>query len=291
MNWEDLQFFLTIARSGSLSGAARVLGVNQATVSRRLASLEAQLNVRLVDRLARESRLTLIGQQILLDALDIEAKSFAIERKCLTSSTAVRAKVSITAPPILARHFLAPNIAKLARLYPQVQLTILSESHVASLSRLEADLALRLSPPIEDTDIIKKVGQMRFALYAGQDYPYAHDEQQWAFVGYTDRQADFAHKRWLYDVIGSRRVACELSELSHQYEAACTGIGVAGLPCFIGDPDPRLTRLESHLPMLNLDIWVAMHPDSRNDPVVRHTSQTIAQLLEPYGLGLPSSRK
>ncbi|TDV50238.1 LysR family transcriptional regulator [Pseudomonas graminis] len=287
MNWEDLQFFLTIARSGSLSGAARVLGVNQATVSRRLASLEAQLNVRLVDRLPRESRLTAMGQQILQDALDIEAKSFAIERKCLASSTAVRTKVSITAPPILARHFLAPHLAALARLHPLVQLSILSESHVASLSRLEADLALRLALPIEDTDIIKKVGQMRFALYAGRDYPCVDDPQQWAFVGYTERQTDFAHKRWLYDVIGAKRVACELSDLSHQYEAACTGIGVAGLPCFLADPDPRLVRLQSSFPMLDLDIWVAMHPDSRGDPVVRHISQTIAQLLESIGLGLP----
>ncbi|RZI68049.1 MAG: LysR family transcriptional regulator, partial [Pseudomonas sp.] len=262
-------------------------GVNQATVSRRLASLEQQLNVRLVDRLARESRLTGVGQQILQDALDIEAKSFAIERKCLASSTTVRAKVSITAPPILARHFLAPHMAALARLHPLVQLSILSEPHVASLSRLEADLALRLALPIEDTDIIKKVGQMRFALYAGCDYPHAQDAEQWEFIGYTNRQADFAHKRWLYEVIGSKRVACELADLSHQYEAACTGIAVAGIPCFLGDADPRLTRLESSLPMLDLDIWVAMHPDSRGDPVVRHISQTIAQLLASAGLGLP----
>ena len=287
MNWEDLQFFLTIARSGSLSGAARVLGVNQATVSRRLASLEQQLNVRLGDRLPRESCLTGVGQQILQDALDIEAKSFAIERKCLASNTTVRTKVSITAPPILARHFLAPHVATLARLHPLVQLSILSEPHVASLSRLEADLALRLALPIEDTDIIKKVGQMRFALYAGCDYPHAQDAEQWEFIGYTNRQADFAHKRWLYEVIGSKRVACELADLSHQYEAACTGIAVAGIPCFLGDADPRLTRLESSLPMLDLDIWVAMHPDSRGDPVVRHISQTIAQLLESVGLGLP----
>lgn len=263
------------------------MGVNQATVSRRLASLEGQLNVRLVDRLARESRLTAAGQQILQDALDIEAKSFAIERKCLASSTAVRTKVSITAPPILARHFMAPHVAALARLHPLVQLSILSESHVASLSRLEADLALRLALPIEDTDIIRKIGQMRFALYAGLDYPRAKTAQQWEFIGYTDRQADFAHKRWLYEVIGSKRVVCELSDLSHQYEAARSGIGVAGLPCFLADPDPRLTRLESSQPMLDLDIWVAMHPDSRGDPIVGHISQTIAQLLESIGLGLP----
>jgi len=287
MDWEDLRFFLAIATTGSLSGAARALDVNQATVSRRLAALEAQLNVRLVDRLPRESRLTAVGQQIMQDVLDIEERAFAIQRKCLSSRTAVRAKVTITAPPILARHFLAPNLAELTRMSPAVQLSILSEPHFVSLSRLEADLALRLSPPIEDTDIVKKVGKMQFALYAQRDYANARDEQKWEFVGYTDRQGDFAHKRWLYDVIGSSRVACEVTDLSHQYEAACSGVGVAGLPCFIGDRDNRLIKLDTDLPMLCLDIWVAMHPDRRNDTVVRKTADDILQLLEPLDLGLP----
>ncbi|HEX8544669.1 MAG TPA: LysR family transcriptional regulator [Pseudomonas sp.] len=291
MDWEDLRFFLAIATAGSLSGAARALDVNQATVSRRLAALEAQLNVRLVDRLPRESRLTAIGQQIMQDVLDMEEKAFAVERKCLSSRAVTRAKVTITAPPILARHFLTPNLAELARMSPMVQLSILSEPHFVSLSRLEADLALRLSPPIEDTDIVKKVGKMQFALYAQRDYANALDEQKWEFVGYTDRQGDFAHKRWLYEVIGARRVACEVADLSHQYEAACTGVGVAGLPCFIGDRDNRLVKLDNNLPMLCLDIWVAMHPDRRNDTVVRKTADEILQLLEPLGLGFPSNTR
>ncbi|MBQ53553.1 MAG: LysR family transcriptional regulator [Pseudomonadaceae bacterium] len=291
MDWEDLRFFLSVATTGSLTGAARALNVNQATVSRRLAALEAQLNVRLVDRLTRESRLTAIGQQILQDVLDIEAKAFAIERKCSSSKAAVRSKVTITAPPILARHFLTPNLVTLTTMSPMVQLSILSEPHFASLSRMEADLALRLSPPIEDTDIVKKVGLMQFSLYAKNDYPYALDEERWEFVGYTERQGDFAHKRWLYEIIGSKRVACEVTDLSHQYEAACTGIGVAGLPCFIGDRDDRLIKLENNLPMLNLDIWIAMHPDRRNDTVVRKTADAIFQLLEPFGLGLASNSR
>jgi DNA-binding transcriptional LysR family regulator len=169
-----------------------------------------------------------------------------------------------------------------------VQLSILSEPHIVSLSRLEADLALRLSPPIEDTDIVKKVGLMQFALYAQRDYPNALDEKKWEFVGYIERQGDFAHKRWLYEVIGSRRVACEVTDLSHQYEAACTGIGVAGLPCFIAVRDNRLVKLDNSAPMLNLDIWVAMHPDRRNDTVGRKTADEILQLLESLGLGLAS---
>lgn len=289
MDWEDFRVFAAVARAGSLSAAARLLDVNQATVSRRLAALEARLEVRLIDRLPRESRLTPIGSEVLQDILQMEASAFAVERKCLASSTSVRSKVTITAPPILARHFFAANLATLGRLHPAVQLSILSEPHFASLSRMEADLAFRLWEPVEDTDIVRKVGRMPFGLYAHKDYPQAEQPQSWAFVGYTESQHDFAHKRWLYEVIGARRVVCEMTDLSHQYEAACSGIGVAGLPCFLADPDPRLRKLECDFPMLTLDIWVAKHPDWRNDKVIRDIADAVADLLAPWGLGLPTS--
>ena len=286
MNWDDLRIFLAIAKAGTLSAAARLLKVDQATVSRRLSALEGDLNLQLVDRLPREARLTTIGREILEMALEVENKAFAVQRLALTASTERRAKVTITAPPILARHFLAPNIGHFAERYPSVQLSIFSESHIASLARLEADLALRLSPAVEDTDISRKIGRLDFALYASRDYRHSADSAAWEFIGYTDRQADFAHHRWLYEVIGQRRVACELTDLSNQYEAACTGVGVAGLPVFIGDADPRLVKLASDHTMLTLDIWIAMHRDTRTDVHVRNTASVITELIASHGLGL-----
>jgi DNA-binding transcriptional LysR family regulator len=87
-------------------------------------------------------------------------------------------------------------------------------------------------------------------------------------------------------VIGDRRVACELTDLSNQYEAACTGIGVAGLPAFIGDADAQLVRLPASHAMLTLDIWIAMPPDRRKDPHVRNTAAGISELIASAGLGL-----
>jgi DNA-binding transcriptional LysR family regulator len=189
-------------------------------------------------------------------------------------------------PPILARHFFASNLRRFAERNPAVQLSIFSEPHFDSLSRLDADLAVRLSPAIEDTDISRRIGRFAFPLYAARDYPYIADSASWEFIGYTDRQLDFAHKRWLYEVIGDRRVACELTDLSNQYEAACTGIGVAGLPAFIGDAGARLVRLPASHAMLTLDIWIAMHPDQRKAPHVRNTAAGISELIASAGLGL-----
>lgn len=284
MNWEDLRFFLAIGQSGTLSGAARDLQVDQATVSRRLIALESSLGVRLVHRLPREAQLTAAGQQVLKQAVEIEHHAYTVERIATGLGEQERTTVSISAPPILARHFLAPYLLSLSQKLEQVKLSIFSESHFASLARLEADLAIRLATGTADTDIIKKVGHVDFGLYAAHTYPRSSDPSRWEFVGYTERQKDFDQKRWLYQVIGDRRVICEVSDLSNQYEAACSGIGVAGLPCFIADRDERLVRLDARETMLTLNIWMAIHPDRRNDVLIRRTMAAISELIGAAGL-------
>ncbi|HGM6308029.1 LysR family transcriptional regulator [Pseudomonas putida] len=284
MNWEDLRFFLAIGQSGTLSGAARALQVDQATVSRRLIALEASLGVRLVNRLPREAQLTAAGQQVLKQAMEIEKYAYSVKRITAGLGEQERTTVSISAPPILARHFLAPHLLSLSQKLEQAKLSIMSESHFASLARMEADLAVRLATGSTDTDIIKKVGRVDFALYAARTYPHQSEPARWEFVGYTERQKDFDHKRWLYQVIGERRVSCEVSDLSNQYEAACSGIGVAGLPCFLADRDERLVRLEARETLLTLNIWMAIHPDRRNDALIRRTMVAIIELVEAVGL-------
>lgn len=285
MNWENIRFFVAIARSGTLSGAAKALDVDQATVSRRLMSLEGELGSKLIERLPREARLTAQGQIILAEALEIEACTFKIKRMSVANKEK-REKVTISAPPVLARHFFATNMLKLSQELPQVLISILSDVHFVSLSRLEADLAVRLSPGVKDTDIIKKIGKMDFALYAASNYCHLKSPELWEFIAYPERVTNFEHKQWLDKIIGDKRVLCEMADLSHQYETVCSGVGVAGLPCFLADKDKRLVKLEVDETMLSLDIWIAKHPDRRNDPLVVHASNAIAIILKEVGLGL-----
>jgi DNA-binding transcriptional LysR family regulator len=167
----------------------------------------------------------------------------------------------------------------LSQRLPQVQVSVLSESRFASLSKLEADLAIRLAPGVADSDIVKKIGQMDFGLYASSSYPNAANPEQWEFIGYNEQPSTFDHKTWLQQTIGRRRVICEVADLSNQYEAARTGIGVTGLPCFLADPDARLTKLSCPQSMLSLGIFLALHPDRRNDRLVRETSAAIMALI------------
>lgn len=160
----------------------------------------------------------------------------------------------------------------------------MSEAHFASLSRLEADLALRLAPGKTDSEIVKKIGEMDFGLYSTRSYVNVDTPDQWEFVGYVEHPFVFDHKNWLYETIGNRRVICEVADLSNQYEAACTGIGVAGLPCFLADQDARLTKLSSPAQMLTLGIFLALHPDRRNDHGVRDTCAAITELILKLGM-------
>jgi DNA-binding transcriptional LysR family regulator len=285
MNWENLRFFVAIARAGTLSGAAKALDVDQATVSRRLITLEAELGLKLIERLPREAKLTSSGQIILAEAIKIEACTFKIERLSVANKEK-REKVTISAPPVLARHFFATNMLKLSQELPQVLISILSDVHFVSLSRLEADLAVRLSPGTKDTDIIKKIGKMDFAIYASSHYCHRETPEYWEFIAYPERVTNFEHKQWLDKIIGGKRILCEMADLSHQYETVCSGVGVAGLPCFLADKDERLVKLEVEESMLSLDIWIAKHPDRRNDPLVVNASNAISIILKEVGLGL-----
>jgi DNA-binding transcriptional LysR family regulator len=280
VNWEDLRFLLAIRSSGTISGAARELAVDQATVSRRLQALEAALKVRLVDRLPKEARFTKVGADIVERVLEMQSKAFEIQRILTSSRNDRQREIAISAPPVLARHLLAPHLHELSIRLGAPKLTVLSEPHLASLARMEADLALRLTRGTDDGEVVKKVGHMHFALYAHASYPNISKPSDWEFIGYTRRQADFEHKRWLYQTIAKRRIICEVSDLSNQYEAACSGIGVAGLPRFLGDSDPRLVRLSTDEPMLELGIWIALHPDRRKDLLLRDTMNEITELLQ-----------
>ncbi len=256
-----------------------MLGLDNATVGRRLALLEERLAVRLVERLPRAARLTALGKQAASQAAAMEKGALAIERLVRTARSQEQGMVVITAPPVLARHFLAPRLRDLVQRHPLVQLSILSQAHVVSLARLDADLALRLTPPIGDADIACCIGRMPFAQYAARDYPYTGQPERWEFIAYTAQAGEFAHLRWLNQVIDLRRVVCEVADLSNQYEAACSGIGVPDLPCFIGDADPWLQRLPDPQPGLTLDVWIALHPDRRNDQRVRATMRDIVTLV------------
>lgn len=278
-DWESVRVFLAVAQAGSLSGAARVLKVDHGTVSRRLTALEAQLQVRLIDRMPRECRLTPIGRQVQALAGEMEASAFAIERLVRAQQLPVAGRVTVSAPPVLAASFLASTLGRFRSLYPQVQISLASQAQSVSLGRREADIAIRLYRPLEPDSVVRKLGDMPFALYASADYPYRDAPQQWGFIAYDAQFAEMPHQKWLQRVAQGREIVCEVSDINTQHAVARTGAGVAGLPTFIGDADPLLQRLPFEGEIFSRQIWLVVHADLRHSPLIRDVMGFIVEIV------------
>jgi len=268
-DWENLRFFVAVAQSGSLSAAARRLKVDHATVSRRLSALEAELNMRLVDRLPRACQLSDAGRQVFEVAAKMEENAFSVERLALAEQAPMQGTVTISVPPVLANNLFANHLHVFAQLHPGIRLAIASQAQSVSLGRREADIAIRLFRPEEPQNVTRKLGEMAFALYASSEYASASEPGDWAFVGYEAQYAEMPHQKWLQSIAQGRRIICEVSDITMQQAVARTGIGVAGLPVFIGENDPSLKRLPFDGEQFCREIWLVVHPDLRHSPMIR----------------------
>lgn len=279
VDWQDIRHFLGIARSGTLSGAARSLKVDHATVSRRLAALEAALDVRLIDRLPRSCRLTAIGRQVLERALEMEGAAHGISRLAKAAHAPLAGRVTLSAPPVLVAHFLAERLARFRAEYPDIRLSLSAQGQQISLSRREADLAVRLVRPDEKGTVARKIGTMAFGLYAHRSYAHLTARERWQFIAFDQSYANMPQQRWLLNLAGDRPIACELNHISEHLVAACTGAGVAGLPCFIAERERDLVRIIEDVPSFARDIWLAVHRDLRKAPAVRAVMDFVAAVV------------
>jgi DNA-binding transcriptional LysR family regulator len=278
-DWENMRHFLAVARIGTLSGAARSLKVDHATVSRRLSALEDEVKTRLVERLPRACKLTPVGQRVFELAQGMEENAYAIERFLDASLSPLSGKVSLSAPPVLVASFLVRHLADFRIAHPGVQLSISGEARKVSLSRREADIALRLVRPEEATTVVRKLGRMSFGLYASRDYPHLHNPSAWEFIAYNAEFADMPQQRWLMSAARGRPVACEISDITGHLAAARSGAGVACLPCFLADADANLQRVAYDGEGFARDIWMAVHQDLRRSLQVRAVMDFLLKIV------------
>lgn len=269
VDWEDIRHFLAVAQSETLSGAARNLKVDHATVSRRLTALEAALDVRLVDRLPRSCRLTTIGRQVFERAVEMETGAHGIARLAKAAHAPLVGRVTLSAPPVLVAHLLAEHLARFRAEYPDIRLSLSAQGQQVSLSRRETDVAVRLVQAKEAGSVTRKVGTMAFGLYAHRAYAHLGAPEKWQFIAFDQSFADMPQQRWLLGIARHRPVACELNHISEHLIAVRAGVGVAGLPCFLGERDHDLVRIGEDVPSFARDIWLVVHRDLRKNSAVR----------------------
>ncbi|MGE5478575.1 MAG: LysR family transcriptional regulator [Bacteroidales bacterium] len=281
MNWEDLRHFLTLARSGSLSEAARQLKVDHTTVARRVAALEEDLGVRLVDRLPRAYALTEDGRRIAALGERLEDDAFAVLRAARAADPNPAGHVRVSAPPTFASAVLAPRLVELHQRHPGIVLDLVGESRSADLDRREADLALRLVPPEGGGLVARKLGELSYGVYGAPNYVAERPSARHAFVAYDDSLDQVPQQRWLYSVAAGRPVVFRANDVASLAAAARAGLGLAVLPDFLAAGDCGLVRVATPdaPPPPRRPLWLVVHDDLRRAARIRAVMDFLAEAV------------
>jgi DNA-binding transcriptional LysR family regulator len=269
-NWDDLRVFLAVARAGSLSGAARGLGVNHSTVFRRIAGLEEMLEVRLFDRLPNGYALTPAGEETLRIVECIEADVATLDRTVTGQDLRLSGTVRITATDMLAFWLLPYHLGRFRAAYPGIELEVVVGNETLNLSRRETDIALRIGNTPPETLVGRKVGRLEFAVYGAPDYLAAQtdtDLAQHDWIGLDNAHALLTRRFEKFfpgvrPAIRSNSVACAV-------HLAKAGLGLGLLPCTIADQKPGLVRFAEVPDNFNLDLWLLTHEDLRHTARIR----------------------
>jgi DNA-binding transcriptional LysR family regulator len=289
IGWELYRSFLAVLNEGSLSGAARSLGVAQPTVGRHVASLEKSLNLALFTR----SQIGLMPTEAAL-SLRIYAESMhstvaALKRAAASQGTGVRGTVRITASDVIGVEVLPPIIARLRDQHPDLAVELALTDRMQDLLRREADIAVRMVRPQQELLVARRLGQVEVGLYAHQRYVARHgaprniaDLAKHSLIGFDQptafiRSAGKAFSPWRREAF-AMRTDNNLAQLA----LIRSGAGIGVCQAAIARRDDSMVRILSKQFSLPLEIWITMHEDLRNSPRCRVTFDALVKGLQPH---------
>lgn len=280
MDWDDLRTFLAIARHGTLSAAARALGVSQPTMGRRLAVMEERIGARLLQRHPGRFALTPLGEAVLGNAERIEAEVFAAERAITGRDAALEGVVRLTTVDTLAARIVAPALAALQRRHPGIVLELVPDTRSLSLSRREADIALRMSRFEGNEVVARRAGRLAMGIYATPDWRERLGKEKVRLISTLDDQAHLPEAKWLIELFPDAVIGFRSNSREVQLQTALAGGGIAALARYRADTEPGLVRLCQDQPPLVRDIWLGVHSDMRHMPRARAVMDAIIGALE-----------
>lgn len=276
-DWDDLRYFLSVARAGRLTVAARRLGADHATVSRRITALEQSLKAKLFERRPNGYLLTAQGERLLANAEAIETQALAAQSEIGGADLSLSGAVRIGAPDGLGSMFLASRISALAERYPELEIQLVAMSRIPSLSKREADIAISLNPPREGRIVARKLGDYDLALYASAAYLAAtapivsvQDLFDHRIVGYIDNLIYTPELDYLDEVAKGLRPRIQSSSILAQLAATQAGAGVCVLPRFMA-ASAGLQRVLPDVVTLTRSFWLIVHADLRDVARIRAT--------------------
>ena len=288
MQWNDLNLVLAICRHGTLSGAARALGVNHSTVFRRINAIERDLDVRLFDRQPAGYVMTEAGESVQRTAEKIDEQVHGLTRELLGRDLRLQGPLRITSPEGIALEILGPRLCSFCAEHPGIQMDLVITGDALRLSRREADIAVRVTRKPPENLIGRRICKFRFALYAAGAYVEENETtalEDHRFILTSDGFDQLPPAIWKKRERSAAQIVFTSNNVIATINAVRAGLGVAPLPCFLGDAEDNLVRVIDPPEALTMDLWVLTHPDLRNTARVRTLMSYLVDALEAKRAG------
>ncbi|BCE00419.1 LysR family transcriptional regulator [Marinicellulosiphila megalodicopiae] len=271
MNWDDLKYFLAVARNGSVRSAAKVLGVNHTTVSRRIKQFEEDLGERLFDRSNGGYERTIIADEIYQEAIHLEERMFNVSRKVACKDQTLTGDIRITVPEGVGECLLMPSFSKFCDSHTKINIEIISSAVPLNLSNREADVAIRICKNPPEHLVGRKLANMHRACYVSAQLKEQIKDEDFVkslnWLGFSQRaRRPVGQVAKDYPKLKSKHY---MLNMNMQVAACKLNMGVAILPCFIADNDSSLIRIPPFTDEHQYDLWLLYHPDLRKSKKIQ----------------------
>lgn len=271
MDWDNVRHFLEVVHTGSVTRAAKRLGVNQTTVSRRISALEHELGANLFERSGKNWLITAVGEHLMGAAENMAEEADSIKRHALAESQDLSGVLRITVADVCTQRLAMPALRSFAQQYPDVDLEIIATSAELNLAAREADVALRTTDTPPANLVGKRIGRLAYAIYGNRETrdrmwndPDSGDAPCITWIGDgTTRPA------WIEKSFPNTRHVYRTSELGLMLQMVSQGMGMAQMPCVFGESEPSLYRIPARYVEPGWGLWVLSHVDLRTTARVR----------------------
>lgn len=272
-NWDDLRFVLAVAEEGSVNAAARRLGVNHATVLRRIAAYEKASGVEIFDKTARGYVVTSAHKRVIEAAREVDRAVQSVARSLEGVRAPLTGDVRVTSTDTFCQYVLPPVVSELRKTSPELRIELLCTNTHLDLARTHADITVRPTDKLAD-DLIGEIGaKLGFGVFRRRDCGTA----DWLSIcGPLSRSLI---GRWMADKLDSASIVACADSFPVLREMAAAGQGMTPLPYFLGHEDARLEEVTGLIPDISVDVWVASHADLADVPRIAETRKALVAAL------------
>ncbi|WP_262186020.1 LysR family transcriptional regulator [Serratia fonticola] len=285
LDWNDLRFFLGVARTRSLTKTATALKTSQSTVARRIGAMEDSLHTRLFVHQQTGYFLTDAGQDVLKHAEEVEEKVLLLESHLSGLDLRPAGTVRLATAATLASHLIIPALPRFIARFPDITLQIIIGVDTVSISRHDADLALRLVRPEQNALKIRRVGRMTSAVYGSETYlrqhpaPDQHPLDGRSFITWDSAYSHLPAAKWLTIAIPQTSSALVITSVDSQIAAVKANLGLAVLPCYIAAQNSDMVEVLPTEQVLAEDLWLVSHADLTASTRIRAVADFLVEMI------------